>query len=239
MPSSLFLGAYWEPRKETAQTCAQKLGNTLLALGDLSPAFSHWFRKGATRDQSLRAEVNLAGEELSSLIMSGTNRKDLDRSSIAAAGYRVSLWTGQSDEQAASLTVKCCSTVKLPVPSNSLVLNLPVNGTRESPDLLSKNKLTQIVEIVVQQFDPEWAVITSVDHLNRVRRSGEFGPFVGWISYFKNLSNLSRNILPSSIVERQHQLGGILRLTPEQFDVANAAHVQEAEDIFKAIRELL
>lgn len=41
----LYVGAYWGPRRESADQCAHRLGECLGALGQYSPKIAEWYRE--------------------------------------------------------------------------------------------------------------------------------------------------------------------------------------------------
>jgi hypothetical protein len=151
---------------------------------------------------------------------------------IPRSGFRVGLWTGQSDEIAASISVKCGSAIAPEKVNNSVVLNFP-SAWADNSYQRTKELVGETLRTVVKSFKPEWAVVTSTDHLSSVRETSKTGPFVGWISYFESAVKGSRPI-PPYLQERLND-DGLLFLTTESFDYRNVAVGQEIQNLQDAL----
>jgi hypothetical protein len=237
MTDSYFLGAYWGPRQDSLQSCANCLATVLTELSKIQPSlFSKWFAQGASREEALNSEITIDGAQLLSVLTKGVNRKDIDRSPMPRLGNRVSLWTGHGDDQSASLSLICGSTTPMPGPSNNLLLDFP-SDTSAFTGLLEPVTLNKIMASAVLAFDPDWAVITSIDHLNKVRAARSNGPFAGWISYFKQLGRQEAESLPSIRRELLSSDPVILTLAQDGFTSSISSHADAADRVTQNLRQ--
>ena len=78
--SNLYIGAYWGSRQESVGQCADRLMACLLGLRDCDEVFANWFEKGKSRKTVFALTFDyLAKEKRLQLLLSGRNKRDLDR----------------------------------------------------------------------------------------------------------------------------------------------------------------
>lgn len=175
-----FAAAYWGPRYETVESCAERARTFLTALEQISEFFKGWRPQGRSRGEALRKET-IEGQsvgELALLFMKGRNRKDVSGEVIHDLGYRMSMWNGGGDETASSLMMGCgmCSTVS--GLSNAVVLNLPHRF-----DVNSSDGLRNIIGAFALAWDPDWAIVSSLSARNN---QNEQAPFLDRALYLKS-----------------------------------------------------
>jgi hypothetical protein len=167
----MFIGAYWDARKESRQHCAVRISSILSSLAQVHVELSAWCLKGRSKKTASKA-VGVLPEEIEALLR--TNNRDSDGSAISELGFNVGMWNG-SDRFPCSLTVTCggyAQSLK-----NSVVLQLP-----EDKDVLSQAETRKILECIIAAFDPEHALVTShqfIDHCG----GGPPWEAGGWLVY--------------------------------------------------------
>ena len=225
LPAERFtLAGYWGSRKETAERCEERLLGFLRRIGDVSPLLQRWYRKGSKRNPKEFVLQNGSDEVLRSLLR-GVNRRDVDRVPIPELGYSFSAWNGaQDDNESASLSVHCGGDSH-DVP-NSCVLSLPYGGERAG-QILSVETLRQLVEVLIDQWDPDRAVIQSRrDDLE-----------ADWIIYFA-VSPASVPSLSRPSTTRPFGKGALVAVSDQPFSVTDAALFARAKQVADALATL-
>lgn len=173
MNESLFIGAYWSSRKESRQECAERIATFLRSI-ESHAGLDRWFLKARSRKAAmmpLELTIEAIGERLK------TNSQDTDGTPIQELGFNLNVWNG-SDANPASLVITCgvfSSFVK-----NSAVLYLPPQPP--PTDAHSCETFRALLEKCVKAWDPDDALVTSTQFLNR---KGGGMPWVtgGWATY--------------------------------------------------------
>jgi immunity protein 52 of polymorphic toxin system len=117
------------------------------------------------------------------------------------------------------------------------LLDFP-SDTSAFTGLMEPVALNKIMASAVLAFDPDWAIITSIDHLNKVRADRSNGPFAGWISYFKQLGRQEAERLPSirrELLSSDHPV--ILTLAQDGFASSISSHVDAADRVTQNLRQ--
>jgi hypothetical protein len=167
------VGVYWGPRKETASACAARLERYLSRLSEINPAFAQWFLKGGSKKETIKPIVT-NDVELTKLVASGANRRDIGGDAIENLGFRVGLWDGIRDQDAISLNVKCGLFANNPNMGNSVVLGLPSDLALAG--IADEQVLDRILLIGVEVWGGDWGgVFSSVSDAARSRVGT--GPF--------------------------------------------------------------
>ena len=224
MNTQYILGAYWSPRQQSVDDCAERLSTFVRDLCDCDPALATWFEKGRSRQQALQTMLDAGDREVAQrLLERGRHRRDTDGGVIEELGFRVGLWNGGRSGKEASLSVGCGLFVRLPKDNlrNSVVLTLP-------PDLdaLSRAEtMTRIVAAAARAWEPDWAGVMSRHAMNE-RSFDARTPFVDWIVYVPR--EIAAPESPSSVVPVPG-LGSIVVVQPTPpliADLDAAAHVE-------------
>ncbi len=165
------LGAYWGPRQQTAEECAESLRTCLNGLGAVDPALASWFMRGGSQaDASTPIPHELTG--LVELVRRGQNRTDFGKEAIPSLGYQVGLWNGGTVGFSALLGA--WSTV---VP-NSAVLEF--NSDLEK--LLEPSGGTSALQSLIDAFAPTWVSLWTREH-SRAQPRVQGLPKVGWLTW--------------------------------------------------------
>jgi hypothetical protein len=187
------VGAYWEPRQETIEQCADRLVLLFAELRVCDPALAIWFERGRSRNEASVKHVEIADRgTLIDLLGKGRNRRDVGESVIAELGFKLGLWNQLSPDNAIGLNITCGlywqSSNQNPSLSNHVILELPDElGKFEHAEYTSN-----VLAAVAKAWDPAWAGVMSRQAMNTQGFTSK-RPFVDWMVY-----------VPSEIDEVQH-----------------------------------
>lgn len=172
--SSPFIAAYWSRREEPANSCATRLAILISKIGARHPLLQGWKKKGRSRTEAQSEPIGVSAEEIVKLFK--TNNDEIKGSAILELGFNISLWNG-NDNHGIALSATCgafadCMT-------NSVVLHLPPG---HDENVLEGVDLKLLVQDFVDALDPDFAMLTSSDYINR---NGGGAPWDvgGWVNY--------------------------------------------------------
>lgn len=217
-----FLGAYWGPRRESAEQCADRLLRCITSLAEISPLLSTWKQKTRTkREAMLAATIDL--DDLVRQVGAGVNRRDSDRSIIEELGYSWAAWNGNM-KSAVSLSVSCGSWSEVLKSPNSLVLNLPEPSCPDADTIYGNAE--QILGSVVEAWEPDRALISS----HRLREEVESispnaGMTVGWKTY------LGPSLNPKSELGENFGQGRLVKAAENWAEVESADVIRVAKQL--------
>lgn len=224
-----YLGAYWGPRGESVDQCAERLSWLLASLGDVDPKLSSWFKTGGSRKAALKRPVAPSVDALRDLLLAGRPRRDDEaRSVMSELGFRVGLWNGQDVE--VGLSVRCGSPAAIAgMASNTLVMQFPP-AEGEAATLYRREAALAVMRAVVTAFEPAWCTWTS-DALRTGQAAQPDEVVTGWATYVANPKGVRTDRLPSGTAAEA--LGsGLLLLADGDADSAT-------EGTALALREVL
>lgn len=204
MAGNLTLGAYWGPRRESAPQCAERLQRYLGCLRSIDSVLDCW------RYRSRLLEVGSV-EEITQLFAKGTNRSEVDGSTIDDLGLSISLTNGLTGARAVHLKVLCGAYTNPALRLwNNVILELP----RDLGDMARAETMRQLVMLHDCCWEATWAsIFGSMDLRNRTRPFDRGNPRLGRIAYIAKSFGLPARLPPSASVET---LGhGYLIVTPE------------------------
>lgn len=173
----MFVGAYWGKRKETRDECAKRIADLLQRLGQEHPALATWYQKGRSKGEALRNIVELSADSICRIFE--MHNRDTDGSQIEELGYRIGVWNG-SNELPASFSASCgCYSDFV---GNSAVLDF--DPSWDDVKAMSSEQLRAMLVDFVEAIDPDKAVVTSDEYLDR---AGVDNPSAaGWLMYDRN-----------------------------------------------------
>jgi hypothetical protein len=224
-PETYYAGAYWGPRKESPEECAQRAAAFLNLLAPCDPFLAHWYKpakslKDARKYPLMPPDV----PTLTELFRRGVNREK-GGPVIEQLGFTFSFGNGGSKYDRADLRISCGKYSE--AVSNRCVLSLPTPGYGASADrVLTASVLTGAVRSMALAGDPDGAVATSDSHRRSMRETSRAGAFVGWVTY------LSRRLgrvppLPAPVrIEPVEDRGALIVLTPERLTASDPEHVE-------------
>jgi hypothetical protein len=179
MVEAFYLGAYWGSRSESSLECSERLQHCLTSLGQIDPALSSWFRRGASK-AAAKTPIELDLESLNELLIGGRSRRDFGGEVIEELGFSVGLWNRAKPVIGLSTTVGAHPS--FPGVLNSFVLNFPPPET-DALRLYEPGVAQAILEAVVEAWEPAWATWSSPS-LRAAQGAGPREPVLGWMTYF-------------------------------------------------------
>jgi hypothetical protein len=176
MFETYYLGAYWGPRPDPLESCAERFSTCLRRLGLVHELFGGWSNTGYSRRTASRS-VQTDPESLRDLLVAGRNRRDTDGGVIDELGFSASVWNGRSPSVGFMVT---CGATSARV-SNSSVLDLP-EISPASQSLFEWSSAQAIITALVDAWQPDWATFSTRD-LRKIQRGDPWTPVVGWMTY--------------------------------------------------------
>lgn len=226
--NELYLGAYWGPRQESIDECANRLMACLERLHECNDAFANWFEKGKSRKSALHNPLDFQSrEKVLSILAAGRHRRNLDRSVIDDLGFHIGLWNGYSDFRSVAISVSCGLYCESPHLRNSVVLDLP----EELGSVSGKDQCIKILNVVADTWEPDWAGVISETSRN-VRQINPELPFVDWMFYINRIG-IDHTKLPATATAREIEGKGTVIIVQDrpidpacQHDLANANAIE-------------
>lgn len=232
MSNSLTLGAYWKPRRESIEECADRLLAFMTAIGECGSNFVHWYHKGRSRNDALRKEIAVRDrDELLALLDKGRHRGDIEKTIIEDLGFSVGIWNGGAPGKEASLSIACGLYWVSPSPnaslSNYVVLNLP----EDLGDLADPAKASWLLALTARCWVPDWAGIFSNEAMN----SRDWGrqPFVDWMVY---IPQRIASVSPPSTVTHLESGGSLIVVQPNPPALKNPEDQERIRRIEQIVR---
>ncbi len=218
-----YAGAYWGPRKESPEECAQRTVKFFELLSPCDPFLAHWYTLARSRRDARRFPVTPPDvATLTELFRRGVNREK-GGPIFENLGFRVWFHNGGDDYEQADLRITCgCYSEAV---SNACVLSLPSTGAN-ADRLLSAPMLTAVMRSMALAWEPEWAVATSSRFRDLLSENGSAGTFVGWVTYQSRRRGVVPPLPTPLRIEPVESQGTLVVLTPERLTARNPAHVE-------------
>jgi hypothetical protein len=226
MIETYYLGAYWGPRQEDAEACAQRMAHMVRLLEPIDPLFARWFKSAKTLKEALKRPLDSDLEGLRKYIQRMV-MKDDRRVPMPDLGFSVGLWNGRSGGDGVWLDIGCGAYFERV--SNRCVLTAPDEGPI-GERVLSTAFQTEVLRAIASTWDPDWGVAMSHAHRDIIEKKCP-DVLVGWVTY------LSRRLgrvppLPAPVrIEPVGNQGTLVILTPERFTASNPEHIELAERV--------
>jgi hypothetical protein len=217
MSQDVYVGAYWGPRQESIDGCADRLGRFFQDIARCDSVFKHWYDQGRSRKDALKRPIDVHSRDVVfQLLEKGRHRRALDRSLVEDMGFMIGLWNGQPDEKSLSLNVSCGMFADSSNLSNAVVLDLP----EDLEKLADTNRLATLLEIMARVWDPEWAGVIS--RASREARGWKGGsPFVDWMLYLNRTGMDQTKLPPGASAKVIDNRGTILVVQEQPIDSSN------------------
>lgn len=208
MIDSFYIGAYWGSRTETLVEVAHKALKTLQKLGAIDEQFLDWYELGMSRKQALAKRVILDLEIIEELFRKAVKKGELGEKGFAEIGFVLGLWTGHKDDEPSNISFNVGAAHKRL--SNCCVLKIPYEGTARER-LLQPEKAKAIIAMLVETWDPDYAVLTSHGLNDMLNDANE----VGWIIYRKSIKRMPK--ISNKIIYEQRRDGHLFYLVNENY----------------------
>jgi hypothetical protein len=225
-----FFGAYWGPRAESAEECADRVGRLIRGLEVIDVLLTGWRDKAETKSGALaQPVVTTDRQDLVERLTAGVTRDDTG-ALIETAGYSVYWWNGdESDAAAITLNMSLGRTSKQ-VP-NSVVFQFP--DPTAVPSIYSGRSASNLVLTVLEVFQPDRAVWLDDDsraaqkNPDRVLPNGGkaigrlVGHPAGWATYLADSEPIgfNDNLLPTTASAERIGAGTLVLLGDDPANV--------------------
>lgn len=147
------LGLYWRARQDGLEDSGRRAYETLRQLQQLG--YEHYYLLGRSRRDALKRKFEVTEENVLARLSKGVNHTDIPRRPIPELGWSMSLWSGDTDSESYSISMRCGGYSEHV--GNSVVLNLPPSGRfsiSAAPD-----RAMQAYEALLGIWQPEQAVL--------------------------------------------------------------------------------
>ena len=220
------IGAYWGPRKDPLADCTRHIYDFLTGLANIDAFFSQWKRQGRSRIDAMKKVVEISYDELYKLLSRGVNRTDVGRIVIESLGNNISLWDGTDEDTDHSISINCnVTSIRV---KNSCLLDFP-SDTGILARLLRPECSTEILELMIRCFTPDYAVVTS-DKIRQIVEPSDIT--IGWISYYA-ADYLQVPLLPEIFQTRTVEgQGTLITAGNEPLTHENPEHVKRVEKLY-------
>jgi Immunity protein 52 len=231
-PETYYAGAYWGPRKESAEECARRAVGFLNLLASCDPLLATWNKIPKPRGKGRKTPLmppDMA--TLTEAFRRGVNREP-GGPAIEDLGLSVSAYNDGERGEFVYLRMLCGSYARSI--SNVCLLDLPSRGA-SAERLTTAPLLTNVVRSMVSGWEPDWAMAGSTAYRKFDGEPNSSPFFLNWLTYLSH--RLGRvPPLPAPVrIEPVEDRGTLIILTPERFTMANPEHVALA----RRVRELL
>ncbi|MGA9068709.1 MAG: Imm52 family immunity protein [Terracidiphilus sp.] len=235
MSGKYFLGAYWPPRRESLERCAERLSDFLTDLAASDTSFSHWFQAAGSRKSSLKRPVVVGEKEgLVQLLERGRHLRDIPKTVIEELGFQIVLWNGQNSGKRSILRIHCGCYWESPNQNATLYNNVILDFPDDFDALAEPERMVQILSTAARAWEPDWAGIISEAAMN-ARDFDVRVPFVDWMVF---LPWKIRGLPVPSIVKELHGNGSIIVVQPNPPSGGNSkemAVIVQVEDVIRKI----
>ena len=121
------LRAYWGTRRESAESCAERLYRFFEAIKTSDDVFAKWYHRGRSRKEALQKPIRTGDmAEIISLVEAGRNRYDVGKQPIDDLGFGVGIWNGGNEPgRDITLSVRCGLYSETPGLGNIVTLHFP------------------------------------------------------------------------------------------------------------------
>ncbi|HEV3137094.1 MAG TPA: Imm52 family immunity protein [Pirellulales bacterium] len=225
--------AYWSARPETAEQCADRLLRFFAALMRCDPTLARWFKKGRSRKDALRHQLDVANREsLLAMLENGRNRTDVGNQIIYELGFSVYLWNGEADDHAVGLSIGCGSCAQYSLLPNNVILDL----ADELDGLIDAANMQNVLEATVTAWEPIWAGIMSDEAQSS--RGFPADPFIDWMVYLANEWLPTAPALSPPASAKALDNGTIIVVQDEPPDPNNGTHLENIRRVESALRSV-
>lgn len=231
MSNRLTLGAYWKPRRESIEQCADRLLAFMHGLAQCDIAFSQWYKLGRSRKDALKHVIDIRNrDELLKLLNKGRHR-NFYKQVMEDLGFIVGIWNGGKEGKDVSLRVCCGSYWVSPNPNvagigNSVTLDFP----EQFGELADVAKASRILALTASCWEPDRGEIVSRE-LKDVGDLQEWR-YANWMVY---VPRKIASVPPPSTVTHLENGGSLIVVQPNPPAVDNP----EDQERIRRVRRVL
>ncbi|ATB47228.1 immunity 52 family protein [Corallococcus macrosporus] len=227
-PDSYFAGAYWGPRKESAEECARRTVRFLNLLAECDPFLGQWYkparsRKDARKHSLMPPNVSTFAE----MFRRGVNREE-GGDIFEDLGFSFWFDNGGPVRDCAALRIHCGGYAE--ATSNSCFLSLPSQG-ENAERLFNLPTLACVVRSMAIAWEPDWVAAMSRTHRDLDDKDAKADMWLGWVTYLSRHRGTVPPLPAPVRIEPVEDRGALIILTPERFTVGNQDHVALARQV--------
>ena len=231
-----YLGAYWGNRNEDYEQCVSRVKNFLQELGRVDDIFMKWFLRGGSRKEALSKQLSLDDAVIRELLEGGRNKTDIGDKIIENLGYQIGLWNGQPEERdGVGLSIHCGMHSTKTNLFNCIVMNLPSDG-ESFEKVVSSEVFTDLVKIVVNCWEPDWAVATPTS-IRKRKEVSKGSPYYGWILYLDKRRGKVPDLPFPAKKEVIGDYGTVIICLEERLDVKKQEHMDSITKTYKILQK--
>ncbi|WP_233613261.1 MULTISPECIES: immunity 52 family protein [Corallococcus] len=232
-PETYYAGAYWGPRRESPEACAQRAAAFFNLLAACDPLLAHWNKIPKPRGKGRKTPLMPPDlPTLTEAFRRGVNREP-GGPAFEQLGLRVSAYNDGPPNEMVIVNMTCGSYSQRKS-ANVCVLSLPSKG-ESAERLITASMLTKVTRSMALAWEPDWAVAMSETYRAMDGRQGQDDPWLGWVTYLARDRGTVPHLPAPVRIEPVEDKGTLIILTPERFTVANPEHIALA----RRVRELL
>lgn len=215
MIDSFYIGAYWGPRAEPLSEVSGKILQTFEKLITVDEQFLNWYEGGMSRKKALEKKVVFNKETIETLCLQLVKKGELDQKGFAKMGFLFGLWSGHSDEESSSISFNVGKENERL--TNACVISIPFEGAARER-LLEPGKAKEIISILIEIWNPDYAVLASSELNNMLEIVND----IGWITYRKSLKRMPK--ISDKVIYEKFGNGHLFHLANESsynYNLAN------------------
>jgi len=209
---SFYIGAYWGSRTDSLVEVTVKTQTILQKLSKIDAHFLNWYKPSTSREKALRHPINYNsdGYDINQIILNCVKKNELNSYGIAKYGFVFNFWSGHKEGETANISFSVGMSFSTQHLSNCCLINLPDLGDAHGR-LLKLNIVLQIMDVMIEEWDPEYCVLTS----KKLRDELNVGNQLGWVTYRKNIEQPVDKIFGDYIVFNKMRNGQVFHMVAE------------------------
>ncbi|NRD66315.1 immunity 52 family protein, partial [Corallococcus exiguus] len=180
-PETYYAGAYWGPRRESPEACAQRAAAFFNMLAACDPLLGSWNKIPKPRGKGRKTPLMPPDlPTLTEAFRRGVNREP-GGPAFEQLGLRVSAYNDGPPKEMVIVNMTCGSYEQNST-ANVCVLSIPSKGA-SAERMLTASMLTNVTRSMALAWEPDWAVAMSETYRAMDGRQGKDDPWLGWVTY--------------------------------------------------------
>jgi Immunity protein 52 len=228
------LHSHWYSRLQTAQECAVALVNFLKSLESLGTPFINWdYLNTKDKSEAIPFDVDEVRKRLL-LPGNGARRGVKPEETMPVMGFNSLLFSEGKAGERVTLSMTCGISEESR-PGNKCRIKFPTKG-EIATQVLQLEVLKQLLKLVVQAWNPDWAVIDYFDPSDQQKNPNRIPVY--WFVYLSESRGQIPLLREPSCVERIEGYGSYAIVTPEPFNRDRLEHLAIANQVKTILDEV-